>query len=131
MAPIEVVRGSQLKPGESTRGIVRERAFEDGDVVVSRSRVGPRVASGWHHHGARHLYGFLVSGRLRLEHGPGGAEGVGIRRGDFFRISPGLVHRDVNPHERQKAVVVNILVGRGEAVVNVPSPEGRPRPKPS
>jgi uncharacterized RmlC-like cupin family protein len=44
--------------------------------------------------------------------------------GDFFRIPRNLVHRDVNPDEGQEALIVNILVGGGPAVVNVPSPKG-------
>ena len=123
MRQIKVARRSDLTPGDSTRGIFRERAFEDEEVVVSQTRVDPGMESDWHHHGGRHLYGFLVSGRLRLEYGPKGAKSVEVRPGDFFRIPPGLVHRDVNPDERQEAIVVNILVGRGEPVVNVSSPE--------
>jgi len=82
------------------------------------------VASGWHHHGARRLYGFLVSGRLRLEYGPRGTEDVELRSGDFFQIPPGLVHRDVNPDRERELVVVNTLVGKGTPVVNVPGPQG-------
>ena len=124
MRQIEVARSGALKAGDSTQGIVRERAFEDEDVVVSQSRVAPRVVSGWHHHGARRLYGYVVSGRLRLEYGPEGTEAVEATAGDFFRIPRNVVHRDVNPDEGQEALIVNILVGGGPSVVNVSSPNG-------
>jgi uncharacterized RmlC-like cupin family protein len=44
-------------------------------------------------------------------------------QGDFFHIPPLLVHRDVNPDEKQELAVVNILIGRGEPVINVKSPK--------
>ena len=70
----------------------------------------------------RHLYGFLEAGRMRLEYGLKGASSVEVGHGDFFHIPPRLVHRDVNLDKKQKLVVVNILVGRGEPVMNVKSP---------
>ncbi len=126
MKKIEVVRGSELKAGYPTPGIVREKAFESKHryVVVSRTRVAGGAMSGWHHHGTRHLYAFLEAGRMRLEYGPKGARAVEVKRGDFLHIPPYLVHRDVNPDEEDELVVVNILVGRGDPVVNV---EGPPR----
>jgi uncharacterized RmlC-like cupin family protein len=119
---IEVVRATDLKPGNSTRGIVRGRAFESGDVLVSQSRLDAGAISDWHHHGARRLYGFLASGHLRLEYGPNGTEAADVRAGDFFHVPPRLVHRDVNPSQDQGSVVVAILVGRGLPVVNVGGP---------
>ena len=79
--------------------------------------------SDWHHHGTRHLYGFLEAGLMRLEFGLKGASAVEVGQGDFFYIPPRLVHRDVNPNREQELVVVNILVGRGEPVINVKSPK--------
>ncbi len=127
MQRIEVVRGNELKKGDSTQGIVRERAFESEKVLVSRSRVAGDVVSGWHHHGARNLYGFLVSGRLRLEYGREGREAAEVGPGDFFHIPPDLVHRDLNPDKQQELIVVNILVGKGPAVINVQSPQASVR----
>ena len=124
MKEIEVVRSSELKVGYSTPGIVREKAFESIHryIIVSRTRVAGGAMSNWHHHGARHLYGFLEAGRMRLEYGLKGTSSVEVGQGDFFHISPRLVHRDVNPDKKQELVVVNILVGRGEPVMNVKSP---------
>ncbi len=121
---IEVVRERELKAGYVTEGIAREKAFESENFVVSRTRVAGGGVSGWHHHGARHLYAFVVSGRLRLEYGPEGREAVELKSGDFFHVPPRLVHRDLNPDEKQELVVVNILVGKGEPVVNLQGPQG-------
>jgi len=125
MEEIEVVRSSELRAGYSTPGIVREKAFESVHryIIVSRTRVAGGAMSDWHHHGARHLYGFLEAGRMRLEYGVKGAIAVEVEQGDFFNIPPRLVHRDVNPNREQELVVVNILVGKGEPVINVKNPK--------
>jgi uncharacterized RmlC-like cupin family protein len=125
MKEIEVVRGSELKIGYSTPGIVREKAFESVNryVIVSRTQVAGGAMSDWHHHGTRHLYAFLEAGRMRLEYGPRGRSAVEVRQGDFFHIPPHLVHRDVNPDEKQELAVVNVLVGRGRPVINVKGPK--------
>lgn len=124
MKKIEVVRSSKLKPGYLTPGIVRGKAFESihRDIIVSRTRVAGGAMSGWHHHSTRHLYAFMVEGKMRLEYGPKGARAVEVKRGDFFHIPPYLVHRDVNPDKKHALIVVNILVGRGHPVVNVQGP---------
>jgi quercetin dioxygenase-like cupin family protein len=122
MSRIDVVRGSELGTGYSTQGITRRRAFESENTIVSQSQVAPGVVSGWHHHGTRHLFGFVISGLLQLEYFLEGKEIVDVNVGDFFHIPPGLVHRDFNPNKEREAVVVNILVGSGPAVINIDSP---------
>ena len=119
MPGIDIVRGTGLKEGQSTPGILREQAFESSNVLMSRTRLDPAAVSGWHHHGTHELYGFLVSGQLRLEYGPKGADAAVVGPGDFFHVPPGLVHRDVNPDRAHELVIVNILVGSGVPVVNV------------
>ena len=122
MPTIEVVRKDHLTPGGVTQGIRRDRAFEDEDVVMARSQIAVGTISAWHHHGARHLYGYLVSGRLRFDYGQDGKEAVELAPGDFFHIPAALIHRDVNVSPSEVAVVVNVSVGTGPAVVNVSEP---------
>ena len=122
MPTIEVVRKDRLTPGDVTQGIRRDRAFEDENVVMARSQIAVGTTSAWHHHGTRHLYGFLVSGRIRFDYGRNGKEAVELAPGDFFHIPAGLVHRDVNPSPSEIAVVVNVSVGSGPAVVNLSGP---------
>jgi len=119
MSRIEVVCEAELHPSDSTEGIRRQKAFDSKGIVVARSQVPCGVASGWHHHGERHLYGYLVAGRLRLEYGPGGTLVADVRRGDFFHIPLRLVHRDVNPSRDEEIIVVNVLAGEGATVINV------------
>jgi len=119
MEGIEVIQTAGIKRGDSTRGISRDKAFEQGDIVIGQSRVAGGVESAWHHHGERDVYGYIVSGTLRFDFGTGGKSSVVAAAGDFFHIPVGLVHRDVNPNERKEAVVVNIMFGKGPKVVNV------------
>ena len=84
--------------------------------------------SAWHHHGERHPYGFLISGRMRLEFGPNGRDAVELSPGDFS-IPPGLIHRDVNVSKKRKALLANVLLGGGPAV-EVKGPEATPNSGP-
>jgi len=119
MNEIEVVKGRSLRAGDSTKGIVRERAFEGDRVLFARSQIAGGVESGWHHHGQREVYGFILAGRLRFDFGVEGRISVEAGAGDFFHIPIGLVHRDVNPDPKVAAIVVNIFLGQGPPVVNV------------
>lgn len=123
MARIEVVHEADLHAWDSTLGIARKKAFDSKGITVAQTRVPGGAASGWHHHGERHLYGFLVAGRLRLEYGPDGTLVADVGRGDFFHIPPHLVHRDVNPSGDDESIIVNVLVGPGPFVVNVKGPD--------
>src|SRR2546426_12287176 len=97
MPRIDVVHGTDLKKGESTPGIFREKAFESTNVLVSRTRLDRGAVSGWHHHGTHELYGFLVSGQLRLEYGPKGADAAVVGPRGFFHFSPGPRPRGRKP----------------------------------
>src|SRR5262249_62079664 len=78
MPIIEVVREDRLESGHSTPGAIRKRAFETENFVMSQTHLDPGVVSGWHHHGERDLYGFMIAGRLRLEYGKSGEEAVEV-----------------------------------------------------
>src|SRR2546426_12380891 len=97
MPGIDVVRGTGLKEGQSTPGILREQAFESSNVLVSRTRLDPAAGVGLHHHGTHALYRFLLSGRPRLEYGTTGPEAGAVSEGDFIHIPPGLGDREANP----------------------------------
>lgn len=122
MSLIDIVRSAELGAGYSTDGIVRKKAFESENVVFSQSRLLPGVVSGWHHHGTHDLFGYIVSGRPKLEYGMDGEKKADMNSGDFFHVPPNLVHRDINPDTDRDLIVVNILVGTGTAVTSVDSP---------
>src|SRR5438132_10988321 len=108
MKEIEVVRSSELNSCDSTPGIVREKAFESIHryIIVSRTRIAGGAVSDWHHHGTRHLYGFLEAGLMRLEFGLKGASAVEVGQGDFFYIPTRLLDRGVNPNTPPELVIV-------------------------
>src|SRR3989475_12070340 len=97
MPRIDVVHGTDLKKGESRPGIFREKAFQSSNVLMSRTRLDRGAVSGWHHHGTHELYGLLVSGQLRLEYGPKGADAAGVGARGFFHRPPRPRPRGGNP----------------------------------
>src|SRR5689334_2042993 len=122
MPGIEIARGKELGAGYSTQGIVRRKAFEFENAIISQSQIAPGAISGWHHHGAHHLYGYIVSGRLQLEYILKHREIASLDARYFFHVQPQLVHRDINRNKDHDVLVVNILIGTGPAVTNVDSP---------
>lgn len=106
---------------DPTPGMVREQAISGGDVWAGLVRTDVGAASGWHHHGECDSSIYVVSGRLRMESGPGGAEIVEAVAGDFLRVPPGAVHRESNPGGEQSTIVV-FRAGSGPTTVNVDAP---------
>lgn len=111
----------ELEPATDTPGIVRKLAFQTEETVMVQARVAGGTESGWHHHGDRHVFGYLIEGSANLEYGPDHERLEGSAPG-FFHIPAGVVHRDINPADEEQLVVVN-FVGSGPLVVNVEGPE--------
>lgn len=123
MSEIKVVRKEDLRQGPATPGITREIAFEGTDALFLHSTAARGSVSGWHHHGEHNIYGYLISGTLRFEYGQGWKEFVEIKAGEHFHVSPGLIHRDVNPDTRAQQEAVIAITGSGPLVVTVEGPE--------
>src|SRR5690349_14919433 len=119
---VRVVPRDGLRAGATTPGVTRELALEIGAATVMRARAEGGARSGWHHHGARDVLGYVVAGRARFEFGPGGIETVDVETGGFFHVPAGLVHRDVNPLDSPQEIVMTV-VGGGPLVVNVDGPD--------
>lgn len=118
---VEAVGDEDLEPGPETPDLLREIAFDTPEAVVVRARAEGEVTSGWHTHGERAVFGYLVEGKGIVEFGREGDQDVEVQEGEFFHVPPGVVHRDVNPvEEPQEAVAV--YVGEGPKVVNVDGP---------
>jgi uncharacterized RmlC-like cupin family protein len=103
-------------------GITRELAFQSDSALQVRVRGDGLAATGWHHHGDREVFGYLVKGRARFDFGPGGSESVEVEAGGFFRVPAGLVHRDVNPIDEEQEFVL-VFAGAGPLVVDVVGPD--------
>ena len=123
MTTLQCRSQDSLSPAPATPGIVREFAFQADDALVVRARVDPGNVSGWHHHGDYDVYGYVVSGVIRFEGGPGGGDNIDVRAGDFFHVPARLIHRDVNPSVSEGHEVILFLFGSGLMVVNVDGPE--------
>ena len=122
MDQIRVVREGTLEQAPVTAGMHRRGAAIAEDVNVLHVRTEPGAMSGWHHHGDCATYGFVLSGQLRFEFGPGGGDSVELQPGDAFLVPPGLVHREGNPGEAEQ-VLVALRVGPEPTVMNVSGPD--------
>jgi quercetin dioxygenase-like cupin family protein len=122
MAAIDVVTPVELETGDETPGIVRKVAFRTDNNIVVQAHAAGGTTSGWHHHGNRHVYGYLIEGEAAFEYGPGGRERRELAAGDFIHIEPGTIHRDINPTDEEHVWLLN-FVGSGPLVENVDGPE--------
>jgi quercetin dioxygenase-like cupin family protein len=119
MKKIETLQKETLSKGQSSPGIARHIAFKGEDFQVIRSRIDPGTASGWHHHQDYDVYGYVVSGTVRLEAGSDGKDDVSLGPGDFFYLPAHTIHREVNPSADKEQELILFLRGAGSMVANV------------
>lgn len=105
-----------------TARMTRLEAFAEETVWMGQAGAAPGEMSDWHHHGDRDTYAYCVSGRLRLESGPGGRDVVELEPGDFIHMTAHVVHREGNPGTDELVMVV-IRIGEGPLVFNVDGPD--------
>lgn len=109
-------------PGPPTAGMDRRELLARDDAWAGWLRTAPATAGGWHHHGERDSYIFVIKGAIAIEFGPGGRERVEATAGSFIFNPAGLVHRETtNAAEPVEAFVVR--VGSGPLNVNVEAPD--------
>ena len=123
--PVRLVPPEGRTPGEATPGMVREEAIATPGLWAGLVRTAAGEVSGWHHHADYETSIYVVSGRLRMESGPGGAETLEAGAGDFLYVPPGAVHREANPGGEESRLIV-VRAGSGPAVVNVDGPAAAP-----
>lgn len=119
---IKIVKGAALAT-MPTPGMDRQEGNLSDNVHAIHVRTEPGVFSGWHHHGEYTTYGAVLSGRVRVEFGPGGGDSLEGEPGDFFVVPPGVVHREGNPGSEEQ-VLVGFRIGEGPTVINVDGPDG-------
>jgi uncharacterized RmlC-like cupin family protein len=119
---IVAVAPDELTEASGYERVVREVALTSERAIAIRARAEGGAATGWHHHGDREVFGYLVRGRARFEFGPGGRTRTEVERGGFFHVPAGLVHRDVNPTDEPQELVL-VFAGTGPLVVDVGGPE--------
>jgi uncharacterized RmlC-like cupin family protein len=118
---LTLIRPDDRTPGHPTPGMQREQAASTDRTWAGFVTTDAGMVSGWHHHGDYESHIYVVSGRMRMESGPGGAEVLEAQAGDFIFVPPHTVHRESNPASEDSTVVV-VRAGSGEPVVNVDGP---------
>lgn len=119
--PCRRVAADALEPADPTPGMHRAKALHTEGMWSGAVDTQPGAVSGWHHHGDHETTLYIVSGRMRLESGPGGDHVVEAGPGDFLHVPAGAVHRESNPGgDPSRAVVVRC--GSGTPTVNVDGP---------
>ena len=122
-APLVHSPAARHEESDPTPGMVRRRAVDTGTMWAGTVTTAPGAVSGWHHHGEHDSTIYVVSGRMRIESGPDGAEVVEGGPGDFLRVPAGAVHRESNPGgDTARAVIVRC--GTGDPTINVEGPAG-------
>jgi uncharacterized RmlC-like cupin family protein len=119
----------RVAPGERTEGaptpgMTREEALSTGTMWAGFVTTEAGMVSGWHHHGEYETTIYVVSGALRMEFGPGGADVLEAGPGDFLYVPAHAIHREGNPSEVDSTLVV-VRAGTGDPVTNVDGPAGR------
>jgi uncharacterized RmlC-like cupin family protein len=119
--PVRRVRPVERTAGQPTAGMHREQAVVTEGMWAGHVTTDAGTISGWHHHGEHETSVYVISGRLRMEFGPHGAESVDAVAGDFLYVPPHTIHREGNPSDEASTAVV-VRSGTGEAVINVAGP---------
>ena len=119
---VRVIRKGDRSVDSSTAGMIREVAVSTDGMWAGLVSTEPGMASGWHHHGEYETAIYVVSGRLRMEFGPGGREVEEAGAGDFLYVPRGAIHRETNPLE-EEGTLIAARSGTGPPVINVDGPE--------
>ena len=119
---VRVIRKGDRSVDSSTAGMTREAAVTTDGMWAGLVRAEPGMASGWHHHGDYETAIYVVSGRLRMEFGPGGREVEEADAGDFLYVPRGAIHRETNRLE-EEGTLLAARSGTGPPVINVDGPE--------
>ena len=116
-----MVAASDLTDSDPTPGMTRQLATHAEGMWSGAVDTEPHAVSGWHHHGDYETTLYVVSGRMRLESGPGGEHVVEAGPGDFLRVPAGAVHRESNPGDEPARAVI-VRCGTGEPTYNTDGP---------
>lgn len=109
-------------PGPATAGMDRRQLLDHEDRWIGWVRTDAGIAGGWHHHGDRDSYVYILRGAVTIEYGPGGRDRIMATAGDLIFNPRGLVHREITgPGEPAELLVVRI--GPGPLNINVDGPD--------
>lgn len=115
------ITAEERTEGPPTPGMVREEAVATERTWAGLATTKAGMVSGWHHHGDYESTIYVLSGSLRMEFGPGGADVLDAGPGDFVYVAAHAIHRESNPADEDSRIVV-VRSGSGEPVFNVDGP---------
>jgi mannose-6-phosphate isomerase-like protein (cupin superfamily) len=72
--------------------------------------------SGWHHHAANDTHVYIIRGSVTIDFGPGGAESLVARAGDFFIIPSQTIHRERTGGDAELEAFIFRIGGEPEKV---------------
>lgn len=121
MEQVRRITPAERNEGAPTPGMIREEAVANDHTWAGFVRTEAGMVSGWHHHGAHETTFYVISGTVRMESGPGGAEVTEAHANDFVHVPAGLVHRESNPSQDESQAIV-FRAGSGPSVINVDGP---------
>lgn len=98
----------------------REIVEQDG-TWIGWVQTDAGFAGGWHHHGDRDSFIYMISGDMTLEFGSGGGDSLVAGPGDVVVVPQRTIHREITPGSSARAIVVRI--GPGPQNFNVDGPE--------
>jgi uncharacterized RmlC-like cupin family protein len=119
--PCRRVGDDELAPADPTPGMARRVGLRTEGMWSGTVDTEPAAVTGWHHHGEHDTTLYVVSGRFRLESGPGGQTVVEGGPGDFLHVPAGAIHRESNPGDAPSRAVV-VRCGTGTPTTNVAGP---------
>ncbi|HLN76225.1 MAG TPA: cupin domain-containing protein [Nocardioidaceae bacterium] len=119
--PVRLVKPAGRTPGGPTPGMIREQAVATGRMWAGTVTTDAGMVSGWHHHGDHETTIYVLTGLMRMEFGPEGAESLEAGPGDFLYVPPHVIHRESNPSGETGTAIV-VRAGTGEVVTNVDGP---------
>lgn len=116
-----------MAPGPPTAGMDRRQLLDRDDAWVGWVQTEAGVAGGWHHHGERDSYIYVLRGTIRVDYGPSGREAATATAGDFVFNPARMIHREVTSPDEPAELFI-IRVGSGPVNVNVERPEDGAEP---
>ena len=118
---VRAVEGA-IAQGPPTPGMERRQIMDEDNTWVGWVRAEAGLAGGWHHHGDRESYIYVLSGRVTIGYGPGGSEEVKAVAGDFIYNPARMIHREITGADEPAELFV-VRVGTGPQNVNVDGPD--------
>jgi uncharacterized RmlC-like cupin family protein len=100
----------------------RRQQFEREGRCADWIRNDAGDVSDWHHHAANETYVYVSRGSVTIEFGPGGAQSVVARAGDFFIVPAQTIHRELTGEDSDLEAFIIRLGGEPEHV-SVDGPE--------